>query len=152
MNEILEQQIIETMKKAFWDLIRDDLNAEPQRFDHLLKLIVEIRERLKNLTPRRADFINELNEKLDIDFLKHLFVEKGFDPFHFYNLVVFIIKKIKQYAAPYFDKDILDWEKHVLLKMKNTIEYKDFIPEFFEKVYYYIDIIENDTHAFNARR
>ena len=47
----MENQIEETMKRAFWNLIKSDLNSEPQKFDHLILLIKEIREKLISFTP-----------------------------------------------------------------------------------------------------
>ena len=148
MNDILNDQIKETMQKAFWDLIKDDLKAEPQRFDHLIKLIVEIRERLKTITPNRKDLHKEFDENLDDAFLKHLFKEKSLGPEHFFNLIMFLINKIKIYIAPYMDKDVDRWEIQVTAELHNGIEYSEFIPKFFLSLYNYIQIIEDDIDKF----
>ena len=132
------------MKKAFWDLIKSDLNDEPQRFDHLIILIQEIREKIKSFTPHRDDLARELDEVLDDSFLKHLFIEKSLDPSHFFRLIMFLIQKIKSYAAPYLDKDINIWEDQIKEKLKVEIVYADFLPFFFEKLYFFLDVIEND--------
>ena len=47
----LEKQIKETMEKAFWDNLSQDLASDPIKSDHLIKLIEEIRDRIINLTP-----------------------------------------------------------------------------------------------------
>ena len=132
------------MKKAFWDLIKSDLNDKPQRFDHLIILIQEIREKIKLFTPHRDDLARELDEVLDDSFLKHLFIEKSLDPSHFFRLILFLIQKIKSYAAPYLDKDINIWEDQIKEKLKVEIVYADFLPFFFEKLYFFLDVIEND--------
>ena len=152
MDSVLEKQIEETMKKAFWDLIKSDLDKEPQSFDHLIKLIIEIKERMKMFTPRRTNLHKEFDEVLDDEFLKHLFTEKSLDPNHFFRLIQFLITKVKMYAAPYLDKDIIEWEQTTLEKMKQTIVYKDFLPFFFENLYKFIEIIENDIKTFYSKK
>lgn len=152
MNSVLEKQIEDTMKKAFWDLIRSDLSKDPQNFDHLVKLISEIRERMKMFTPRRTDIHTEFDEVLDDTFLKHLFTENSLDPNHFFRLIQFLITKVKMYAAPYLDKDIAEWEQTTIEKMKQTIVYKEFLPFFFEKLYKFIEIIENDIKTFYSKK
>jgi len=148
MNVQLENQIHETMKKAFWNLIKSDLNDDPQRFDHLIKLIQEIREKIKAFTPHRDDLASELDEILDDSFLKHLFIEQSLDPTHFFNLIIFLIQKIKSYAAPYLDIDIQIWEKQITEMLGKEIIYAEFIPLFFEKLYFFLDLIEKDIRKY----
>ena len=139
------------MKKAFWDLIKEDLKYEPQKFDHLIILIQEIKEKIKSFTPNRKDIQAELNEVLDDSFLHHLFIERSLEPSHFFNLILFLINKIKLYAAPYLDTEIKLWEEMILLKLHDNIVYADFIPLFFEKLYYFLNLIENDIISFSKK-
>lgn len=145
MNSQLEKQIKDTMHRAFWDLIKEDLNSEPQKFDHLIILIKEIKDKFKGLTPRRNDLITELNENMDESFLKHIFENTALEPQHFFNLILFIINKIKSCSSPYMDQEILKWEVSVMIRLQSkTIVYGEFIPIFFENVNKYIDIIYLD--------
>lgn len=148
MNVQFKNQIEKTMKKAFWDLIKSDLNSKPQQFDHLVILIQEIREKIKSFTPNRNDLAKELDEVLDDSFLKHLFIEKSLDPSHFVSLIMFLIKKVKSYAAPYLDNDLKKWEKNIKEKLQIEIVYAEFIPLFFEKLYFYLDLIESDIKKY----
>ena len=148
MNTQLEKQIDETMKKAFWDLLKNDLNKEPQQFDHLIILIEEIREIIKSFTPNRKDLATELDETLDDSFLKHLFIEKSLDPTHFFKLIMFLITKVKSYSAPYLDEDIQIWEEQIVEKLKVEIVYADFIPFFFKKLFFFLNLIENDIRKY----
>ena len=133
MNAQLEIQINETMKNAFWDLLKHDLKSDPQHFDHLIILIKEIKEKIISFTPNRNDFKTELEEVLDDVFLKHMFIEKSLDPSHFFNLIIFLINKIKLYAAPYLDNEIRIWEENVNSKLQCEIIYAEFIP-FYVKI------------------
>ena len=148
MNTLIEKQIEKTMKRAFWDLIKSDLNTDPQRFDHLVILIQEIREQIKSFTPNRHDFISELDEVLDDSFLKHLFIEKSLDSSHFFKLIIFLVNKIKAYSSPYLDKEIKIWEENVKETLQKEIVYSEFIPIFFEKLYYFLNMIEKDIKEY----
>ena len=152
MNTQLEKQIEETMKKAFWDLIKSDLKNDPQQFDHLVILIQEIRDKFKSFTPNRNDIATELDDVLDDSFLKHLFVEKSLDPSHFLKLIFFLVEKIKSYSAPYLDNDIKLWEENVNAKLQVEIIYAEFIPYFFEKLYYFLDLIEKDIKIYFKKK
>jgi hypothetical protein len=57
------EQIETVMKKAFWDLITEDVNAVPPRFHHIRILLNEIIDKLCSLIPNRLD----LHEKLKIE-------------------------------------------------------------------------------------
>jgi hypothetical protein len=100
------------------------------------------------MTPHRNDLKTELDEKLDTSFLEHLFTEKALDPVHFCNLIFFLLNKVEMYAAPCRDNQIKEWKESVMKRMENEIIYSDFIPEFFEKLYSMIDILENDIKVF----
>jgi hypothetical protein len=144
----MEEQIKNQMHKAFWNLLEDDLKSEPQKFDHLMILIDEIKNKLKGFVPSRIDIHKEFDEIIDISFLKHLFDERSMDPSHFFKLIQFIVLKIKCFCAPYMDKDIKEWESELHTKMQSQIEYADFIPYFFKQTYIFIEIIEKDIAAF----
>ena len=148
----MEEQIKTQMYKAFWDLIETDLKSEPQNFRHLMILIKEIKYKLKGFVPNRSDIHKEFDENLDINFLEHLFNEKSMNPNHFFELVKFIINKIKHFCAPHMDNDVKKWEKDVMLTMSTEIEYAFFIPYFFKKAYEYIDQIENDIKNFYEKK
>ena len=147
----MEENIKNIMQKAFWDLIENDLKSEPQRFDHLMILIDEIKNKLKGFVPNRTDIHKELDEIIDISFLKHLFDEKSMNPKHFFELINFIVKKLKCFCAPYMDKEINEWESIVYKKMENQIEYAYFIPFFFKQTYKYIEMIEIDIQKIKSK-
>ena len=148
----MEEQLRTQMHKAFWKLIEDDLKSEPQRLDHLIILIDEIKNKLKGFVPNRTDIHKEFDEIIDISFLKHLFEEKSMDPTHFFKLIEFIINKIKCFCAPYMDAEVKKWESELYTRMQSKIEYADFIPVFFKETYTYIEIIEKDISSFKNKK
>ena len=151
-TQIIEKQIKEQMENAFWDIIKEDLQTEPQKFSHLLKLINEIKQKIINLTPNRIDFRNEINEMFDEEFLLQIFETKSLDSNHFGNLVIFIIKKIEMCCAPYMDNEVKEWKDTINIKLQNDLKYHEFIPFYFKKVYYFLEKIENDIQKFKSEQ
>lgn len=40
----MAEKVHDTMHTAFWDVLKEDLLADPPRYDHMVKLIGEARE------------------------------------------------------------------------------------------------------------
>jgi hypothetical protein len=40
----IAEKVHDTMHTAFWDVLREDLSAEPPRYEHVIKLIGEAKE------------------------------------------------------------------------------------------------------------
>ena len=142
----MEKQIEITMKKAFWDLIATDLEATPQRFDHLCKLIEEIGNKLKSFTPNNKKLRTEIEEYIDSEFLKGLFEHETFEAKHFTGIIEFIMRKIKEYSSPAHDEEINIWMKETRKGMNE--KYSIFVPKFFEKVYYFLENIETEIKEY----
>lgn len=127
------------MKKAYWNLIKEDLESTEQRFEHVIKLLIEIRERLKTLTPNNQKLINELDENIDDEFLKQLF-SKSYD---ISNLVLYILSKLETSCAPCDDDELKQFKCEVIDFMKkDNIIYHEFLEYFIPKVHQKIDLIE----------
>jgi hypothetical protein len=139
------ENIIRTkMTQAFWDLIKSDLDAEPQRFDHIIKLIVELKERLKKFTPHNQYLRDNLDEHIDPVFLKQLFEANVFDAKSFSNLVFFLIHKLERYCSPDSDKSIADFKSNVIKQFKGNVVYSSFLPWFLTEYHTHLDKIEEE--------
>ncbi|XP_012502087.1 PREDICTED: T-complex protein 11 homolog isoform X2 [Propithecus coquereli] len=67
----LEGKVKETMHNAFWDHLKEQLSAVPPDFSCALELLKEIKEILLSLLlPRQNRLRTEIEEALDMDFLK----------------------------------------------------------------------------------
>lgn len=130
------------MKRAFWDLIKSDLEATPQRFDHILKLIVEIGDRLCMFTPRRKDLRQEIRDVLDEKHLRQLFIHGAFDADEFGRVCFFIMSKLEAYSAPADKPQIKGWNDEQSKKLQGGIEYAEWIPPFIEGVHHWLDVIQ----------
>lgn len=134
INEAIKTQ----MQKAYWNLIKDDLESDDQHFDHVIKLILEIKVRLQQLTPNNHKLKAEIDEKMDSTFLRQLFTQK----YDISGLVLFIISKLEKYCAPSDDKEIHDFKQEVLNYFTlDTIVYHEFLEFFIPRVHANIDKI-----------
>ncbi|XP_008570635.1 PREDICTED: T-complex protein 11 homolog isoform X1 [Galeopterus variegatus] len=67
----LEGKVKETMHNSFWDHLKEQLSATPPDFSCALELLKEIKEILLSLLlPRQNRLRSEVEEALDMDFLK----------------------------------------------------------------------------------
>nr|XP_020019680.1 T-complex protein 11 homolog isoform X2 [Castor canadensis] len=67
----LEGKVKETMHNDFWDHLKDQLSATPPDFNCALELLKEIKEILLSLLlPRQSRLRSEIEEALDMEFLK----------------------------------------------------------------------------------
>jgi hypothetical protein len=63
--------LIQTLRRAFWDRIRDQLSALPPQWESLFALFREIRGHLSDLVLRhRPGWLNEYDDLFDIDFFR----------------------------------------------------------------------------------
>ncbi|CAF1190845.1 unnamed protein product [Rotaria sp. Silwood1] len=75
------EKVHDTMHTAFWDILKEDLSADPPRYEHIVKLIGEAKEDLKSLVlPHQITLKNQIDESIDLDTLKRRFEAKSADP------------------------------------------------------------------------
>jgi len=133
------------MRRAFWDLIKSDLEADPQRFDHILKLIEEIGTRLCALCPRQAQ---EIRGVFDVDFLEQMFTHKAFDAQEFGKICYYIMEKMELYCSVGHLEELGPWCAHQREVLQKPIVYAEWIPQFFEGVHGHLDTIEDQIRSF----
>lgn len=111
-KEELEKQIEEQMKKAFYDLLEEDLAKDPPNTTHLKILVDEIMVTMCQLIPNRPDaqqyIRNELAGEITWDFQLKL------------------LKLIEKLQAPHHDAMTRNWKTKVPQKIS------DFLPKFYD--------------------
>lgn len=70
-KSVLKGQVEEIMKKAFWDVLKSQLDESPPKFKQALSLLVEIKEDLTSLLlPQHTRLKHEIDEILDLELIK----------------------------------------------------------------------------------
>jgi hypothetical protein len=147
--EHVKTQISEQFKKAFNDLLVENLNSDTPNVEWLKRLYMELRDRICGLTPRRQDLIKEVHETMDVDFFCQLVENKVFDSKSLYGLVDYIFTKIKQLEAPVKNK-ITEQKFNEILEVANKVNASmaTIIPVFLANAHERLDDVYTDRDAF----
>jgi hypothetical protein len=102
-EERLKEQIRETYKRAFFDLLEQKVGEDPD-YDWLTRLYGEIRTKLIRLL-RKGPLRTEIEETMDCDFFKQLISNNVFSPENFYATIRYVFAKSKQLGSPGRDEE-----------------------------------------------
>ncbi|XP_050443731.1 T-complex protein 11-like protein 1 isoform X2 [Adelges cooleyi] len=109
------KQVKDTMHKAFWDLLRAQLNSDPPVYSQAMILLEEIRESLLSLLlDQHTKVKDEINNVLDVQFIQNQIDNDSLD-FEYYTK--FILNFMKTMCAPVRDDSI-----NVLSMLKDPVE------------------------------
>ena len=145
----VKTQISEQFKKAFNDLLVENLKSDNPNIEWLKRLYMELRDRICGLTPRRQDLIKEIHETMDVDFFCQLVENKVFDNNSLYGLVNYIFTKIKQLEAPVKNK-ITDQKYNEIIETANmeNASMATIIPVFLANAHERLDDVYKDRDDF----
>jgi hypothetical protein len=100
----LEKIIKETMHKAFWNLLREQLAQDPPCFDHAIQLLADIKECFQSIfLENNKKALDHINEVLDPELVRQQ-AEKGVLDFKAY--ANFIIHIMSMACAPIRDEQV----------------------------------------------
>lgn len=105
----------DTMHRAFFDILRNELNSDPPEFKQALVLLEDVKMGLFSiLMPRHTNIRQMIEEMLDAEFIKQQ-VENGALDFHKYSS--FVIDMMSKLAAPCRDEMIEE-----ITKLTDTVD------------------------------
>lgn len=100
----LEKIIKDTLHKAFWDVLRDQLHATPPQYEHAIQLLAEIKETFQTiLTKNNQRALDRINEILDEQVIRQQ-AEQGTLDFKAY--ANFVIHVMSLACAPVRDEQV----------------------------------------------
>ena len=141
MNKI-EDQIQYNFIKAFKHSIDENIVSNTPDFDWIMSLLIEIKERLKDLLTNEQKRM-EIDKEYDVEFIHQLIVNKVFDKVSMDSLIEITFMWLFKLQAPYRDK-MVNAEKLRLLQ----IEDHTIVSEFCLTVNKIIDDIIEDIQNF----
>lgn len=138
MNVIDPDNIINTMRKAFWDKQNQELEENPPNFDSALKSFSELTDLIKIFAITESDR-NEISEVLDIEYIRQRIIHQCFTLDYLMSIVRYCIRWIRKLEAPQHDKDTDEWlieltEASAQNKPISTILTQMFFPKAFDKM------------------
>ncbi|KAL7644995.1 UNVERIFIED_CONTAM: hypothetical protein RMT77_004819 [Armadillidium vulgare] len=126
-EDSLERKVRETVHKAFWDNLSEQLKEDPPDYTQAFVLLQEVRDKLIEITlPHHTRLREEINEKFDIELIKQQ-VEHGVLNFEEYSQ--FVLSTMNRLCAPVRDEIIQELmkEKDIVTIFRNVIETLDFM-------------------------
>jgi len=148
----LTEQVKETYKRAFFDLLEEKVGASPPDYEWLTRLYGEIRTKLIALLREGSQLRNEIEESMDCDFFKQLISHNVFSPENFYVLIRYVFEKCKQLGSPARDAE-------VDIKLQEIVDFVDsgdatfatLVPLFIKNANECLDAIYEDVQALSER-
>ncbi|KAM7169135.1 LOW QUALITY PROTEIN: T-complex protein 11 homolog [Macrochelys suwanniensis] len=100
----LESRVKETLHKAFWDSLKEQLSASPPDYTHVIQLLQEIKENILSLLlPRHSRLRNQIEEALDMELIRQ---EAEHGALDIPNLTMYILGTMAMLCAPVRDEEV----------------------------------------------
>ncbi|EMP32335.1 T-complex protein 11 like protein, partial [Chelonia mydas] len=100
----LESRVKETLHKAFWDSLKEQLSASPPDYTHVIQLLREIKETILSLLlPRHSRLRNQIEEALDMELIRQ---EAEHGALDIPNLTTYILGTMAMLCAPVRDEEV----------------------------------------------
>ena len=148
----LTEQVRETYKRAFFDLLQEKVASNPPDFEWLTRLYGEIRTKLISLLRVGSPLRVEIEQSMDCDFFKQLISNNVFSPEDFYTLIRYVFEKCKQLGSPARDAE-------TDAKLKEIVDFVDsgeatfatLVPMFIKNANECLDTIYEDVQALSDK-
>lgn len=88
----IEKIIKDTMHRAFWDILRTQLNSAPPVYDHAIVLLEDIKEAFKSIfLENNQKVMEKINEMLDTDLVKQQAEQNTIDFKAYSNFIIHVM-------------------------------------------------------------
>lgn len=142
----LYTNIQDNLHDAYWNNIRTELSKNPPNNMVILDLLVELKEMLLSCN---CNIKEDIDQKIDIDFIKDMISHNVIDNKYIYQMCMYIITYIEEFQSPSQDNDTMKWKESVMDKFKTgSINNEEFFPFFFRGVFEKIQIILYEIDIF----
>jgi hypothetical protein len=154
--DIIATQLGQQMKRAFWDLLRRDLDSDPPDFSQYPGLVEDARKRIVSLLPRTnlETTSQYINSKLDTDRISQQIKDGTYTLQDIYNLLVFVLERVRELGPACEDEAVGKSIDHIHNEMKSeqteTVNLSELIPKVFQEALERLDTIGFTKDAFQA--
>ena len=137
----IQQEVTQTYQKAYWDMIKEQL--ENQDYELLLKLLEEVRNKLVSYVPNRSDLRQQLEDRLDVQFLRQMINHQALEKEEIYCYLQYLTQQVRSMQAPADNAETDSWWGDMESKYQaEDFSYATFFPIFFQGVYQMLEKIE----------
>jgi hypothetical protein len=142
-----EKRVREQMEKAFWDLMREDINKTPPVFDRVIPVLEEIKEILKIIIPKNEVVKAKIDEILDISHIQMMFREGAMSFNAILELTTKIASFLKLICAPAMDNEIDRFISSIGPKFQSCSDFVEFFQWYLPLLHLYMNSIEKACRA-----
>jgi hypothetical protein len=144
MSQTIDQQIENTMTKAFFDLLQENIKKVPIDTAWLLILFQEIRTKLSQLLRPTNKLYIEIEENMNDDLFKQMVQHNAFDVESFLGLVEFSFDICMKLGSPIRDKITVEKKNEIFEATKTTSDFTEIVPLYIKNIHMCIDTIYDD--------
>ncbi|KAM6191881.1 LOW QUALITY PROTEIN: T-complex protein 11 homolog [Sarcoramphus papa] len=101
--ESLENRVKETLHKAFWDSLQEQLSASPPDYTPAIQLLQEIEALLLLLLPRHNQLRSQIEEALDMELMRQ---EAEHGALDIHALTTYVLGTMARLCAPIRDEQV----------------------------------------------
>jgi hypothetical protein len=139
----ISMQIKEQMKKAFFDLIDQNVNSEKPDYDWITNLYEELLNRLASFLKKNSSNYKLLQDEFDVELFRQMISNDVFDQDSMLKLINNTFSWIQKLQAPARDEETNNAKNRVLSSEPSKI-----ISTFLKEIHICIDNIETDIDSF----
>ena len=141
----LTEQVEETYKFAFFNLLEERVNAIPPDCDWLTRLYGEIRLKLTQLLKDGSYLKKEIEESMDLELFDQMIRHSALNMEDFHKIIKYVFAKCMQLQSPGRDKETNERLEDIseLINSGNAT-FGSVVPLFIRNANYCLDLIYKD--------
>lgn len=119
----LESAVRQNLRKAYWDILSDELKEDPPNYKQAVTLIGDMKKMLLSLLmPQHVQLRAEINEVLDIDLINQQIEAETFD---FRKLALYVLNLCSRLCCPARDETVKELMK--VEEIVSLMKYGDYL-------------------------
>ena len=134
-NQKMAEAIEQNLKKAYWDTIKSDMLKIPPDYTKVIELLGECSLLLKQCTPKRPDLIQEIDNVIEIETLKH-YIANDLEVDDFIGrMIQFVFSKMEEYQSQNDRDSFMKFkEDFYTLRSQSTTKLSEVLIFFFQGI------------------
>jgi hypothetical protein len=128
-DEKIFTDIDKTVRRAYWDVVKENLQNKEKQKEQLIYLLKDLKELLIVIDKKKK---KELDELIDIKFLTNVLEKTELTYQVILPYIDYFISNIKKMQAPIDDEDTNIWEENLMNKIKTNENIENILIYFFQ--------------------
>ncbi len=149
--ESIEEQLRVQMRKAFWDLLQEKVEADPPDVEWLTRLYAEIRDRLCRYVKRGGRVYNKIHGSYDPTLFEQMLRHGAFQSEEMVYLIDLTFRTIAMLQAPVRDEVLKQKQAQVSKLCQEGRKFSEVVPLFLKSSHELMDFIDEDLRKIQEK-